>query len=363
MGSLAVFSPLLVVSLLAVSQMDFNDAVARANAARQAGDRDGAITLYSHAVQLNPQFAEGWRFVGELSAEEERFTSCRDALVQFVRLESTQAPGWSTLGLCEFETGDRTASLEHIRRALSMRTALPAEMVDVLRFHEALLLTREGQFDIALRSYREIVRSGPLSDTFVEGLGLAALNKPLMPDEVAADQHNLYRMAGIAIGKSMTGDNDGAEAELRELLRHYPASTDVQYLYGMCLLRVRPDEGVVQLRNILQTHPERADIRADIAYSLMKRGEAGRAWPFAERAAVEAPLNPLAQYVYGCALAARGDLRNGIVHLEQATNLDPGSLDCHVALAAAYSRMGRPLDSRRERLESIALARASGEGG
>jgi len=352
----------LAIFLLAVSPADFSDIAARAAAARQANDAPQAMELYRHALQLNPQWAEGWWFLGNLSADAERFADCRDALQQFVRLEDKQGEGWSTLGLCEFETGDYAASLDHIRHALAMGTGIPADMVDVLRFHEALLLTRAGQFDLALRSYAAIVRGGSRSETFVAGLGLAALHKPLLPNDIPPAEQDLYRIAGTAMGKSMVGDNDGAGAEFRDLLSRYPANPDVQYLYGTWLLPQHPDDGIKQLESLLDSSPQRDDVRAVIAYNLEQRGHLRRALPFANKAAEDAPGNPLAQYVYGRALAGTGDLQTGIAHLETAAKLDPSSLDCHVALASAYSRAGRPVDSRRERMESIALARASGAG-
>jgi tetratricopeptide (TPR) repeat protein len=348
--------------VLAVSPADFSDIAARAAAAREANNGSQAIALYQQAVQLNPQWAEGWWYLGNLSADAGRFAECRDALLQFVRLEDKQAQGWSTLGLCEFETGDYAASLEHIRHALTLGSGIPADMMDVLRFHEALILTREGQFDLALRSYSAIVRGGPRSETFVAGLGLAALHKPLLPNDIPPAEQDLYRIAGTAMGKSMVGDNDGAQAEFRDLLARYPSNPDVQYLYGAWLLPQHPDDGIKQLESLLDSNPQRDDVRAMIAYNLVQRGDLNRALPFAKKAAEDAPGNPLAQYVYGRALAGTGDLQTGIAHLEAAAKLDPSSLDCHVALASAYSRAGRPVDSRRERMKSIALARASGAG-
>jgi len=358
----SVLFSVLAMLALAVSPADFSDVAARAAAARQANDASHALDLYRQAVQLNPQWAEGWWFIGNLSADAGRFTDCRDALQHFVRLEDQQAQGWSTLGLCEFETGDYSASLDHIRHALASGAGIPADMVDVLRFHEALVLTRAGQFDLALRSYAAIVRGGPRSETFVAGLGLAALHKPLLPDDIPPDQQDLYRIAGTAMGKSMAGDEDGAQAGFRDLLSRYPANPDVQYLYGTWLLPQHPDDGIKQLESLLDSDPQRDDVRAMIAYNLVQRGHLNRALPFAKKAAEDAPANPLAQYVYGRALAGTGDLQTGIAHLETAAKLDPSSLDCHMALASAYSRAGRPVDSRRERMESIALARASGAG-
>ncbi len=63
------------------------------------------------------------------------------------------APALAMRGLCEFEIGDYEPSLKDIQRALALGAANQPRNEKILRYHEALLLTRTGRFEDALRSY------------------------------------------------------------------------------------------------------------------------------------------------------------------------------------------------------------------
>jgi Flp pilus assembly protein TadD len=58
---------------------------------------------------------------------------------------------------------------------------------------------------------------------------------------------------------------------------------------------------------------------------------------------------PSAQLVLGRALSETGDPRNAVEHLEKTAQLQPDNLEVHLALAKAYSKLGRKEDARRER--------------
>jgi Flp pilus assembly protein TadD len=88
----------------------------------------------------------------------------------------------------------------------------------------------------------------------------------------------------------------------------------------------------------------------------VQAGDESAALPWAQKAAEDGPLVPIARYTYGLILAHAGDMR-AIEQLEAAGKLDPANLEYHTALAGAYAKFGRRDNARRERLRSIALAR------
>ena len=83
----------------------FEELAAKATAAREAGNIPQAVDLYREALQLKPTCTEGRWFLGTLSYDSDRYDIGRQA-VEFVKLEDKAPPGWSFLGLCEFETGE-----------------------------------------------------------------------------------------------------------------------------------------------------------------------------------------------------------------------------------------------------------------
>ena len=81
------------------------------------------------------------------------YAAARDALSHYLELTPNAAPALAMRGLCEFEIGDYSASLKDIERALAQGAANQPRNEKILRYHEALLLTRAGRFEDALRSY------------------------------------------------------------------------------------------------------------------------------------------------------------------------------------------------------------------
>jgi Tfp pilus assembly protein PilF len=67
----------------------------------------------------------------------------------------------------------------------------------------------------------------------------------------------------------------------------------------------------------------------------------------------------MAQLVLGRALVETGDVAAGLPHLQTVLASDPQNLEAHLALAKAYSKLGKTDDARRERLQCLAI---SGQG-
>jgi tetratricopeptide (TPR) repeat protein len=342
----------------------FEELAAQATAAREANNVSKAIELYQQALQLKPAWAEGWWFLGTLFYDGDQYKSGRHAFAEFVKLEGKAAPGWSFLGLCEFETGEHEHALEHIRRGLEIGSGLEPTIEQVLRFHEALLLTRLGLFDQALPRFMPFVRRGVRDPALIAGVGLTALREPLLPKEVPPGRQALIAAAGQTAYLWMAGDTGKTGPAFQALVANYPTAPGVHYLYATYLLSFRPaEEAVEELKRELEVNPRSADARAMIALLMVRAGAQSAALPYARQAAQDGPTSPMAQYTYGLILAGTGDLRQAIERLETAERLDPASVEYHMGLAGAYSKAGRHDDARRERRTSIALARESDSSG
>jgi tetratricopeptide (TPR) repeat protein len=340
------------------SAATFEELAAQAAAARDANNVPQAIDLYRQALQLKPEWPEGWWSLGTLAYDSDQYPIGRDAFSNFVKLQSEDAPGWSLLGLCEFETGDYAHSLEHIERGLKLGAGgMDAGLTNVLQFHEALLLVKQGLFDQALPLFLPIVKRGSQDPTLAVGLGLASLRRPLLPQEVPADERELVSAAGKVTYLWMNGDSSNADPAFRALLAAYPSAPNVHYLYGTFLLGTNPEQALAQFRMELGINKHSADADAMISLLLIRAGKDDVALPLARQAVENGESTPMAHFVYGVLLTRKGELQQGIEELERAQKLDPNNLEYHIALANAYSKLGRNEEARRERLASIALAK------
>ncbi len=355
MRLLALFT--FVSVLLAADQNPasaFSDFARRASAAREANDLPKAIELYRQALSVDSGWQEGWWYLGSLSYDTDQFEKGRDALRQFVNLNAGAAPGWALLGLCEFETGKYSPSLEHIERALSLGVGND-QMTGVLRYHEALLLTRGGNFDKALQKYAAFTHSTATNPEVLLGIGLAATRQAKLPSELATADKELLTEIGKAVFYTMANRLSDAEQIYAELLRRFGTAPRVHYVYGVFLLANDPPRAISELKKELQISPGSVSASAMLAWLYLQQGEAAAALPFSETAASHDPGSALSQSVFGRALADTGDLKHGIEHLEKAVALDPSNLEAHLALATAYSKAGRKEETLNERRISIAM--------
>jgi tetratricopeptide (TPR) repeat protein len=336
----------------------FEDVVARASSAREQGDAHRALELYRQALQLNPQWPDGWWYLGALQYGDGAYPVARDALSRYIELTPDAGPALAMRGLCEFETGEYSQSLKDIQRGLSFGAANAPRNEKILRYHEGLLLTRSGRFEDALHSFGPLARDEEANSQLPLAVGLAGLRVPLLPKDVKTDQREMFSLAGTATLHFMAGDESRGRQEFQDLFQHFPSEANEHYLYGYLLFAVSPDEAVKEFKRELEIHSNAA---ADVMLawvSLLENDPAG-ALPYARQASERDPGVPGVQLVLGRSLAETGEVKTGIEHLEKALQFDPENLEVHLALATAYAQSGRKEDARRERLRSLQLTERS----
>jgi tetratricopeptide (TPR) repeat protein len=189
------------------------------------------------------------------------------------------------------------------------------------------------------------------------GMGLAGLRIPILPKDLRADQRDLVLASGSAASHMMAGDAEKGRQDFQVLFEHFPATTNVHYLYGYLLFAGDPDEATEQFRRELEIAPANAAAHVMLAWGLLLRNDYSGALPYAEKAVAEAPTSPSAQLAIGRALVETGDLDSGLEHLDAALKLDPDNIEIHLAMVRAYSKSGRKEDAKRERLLSLNMTK------
>src|SRR5215469_16622651 len=138
----------------------FEDLSAKAQQAYESNHPEEAADLYSRAVKLRPDWAQGWWAIGMIEYERDRYPECRDALTRMVQLDTSAAPGWALLGLCEFRTKQYDASFQHLKKAhmLVPVTQPGGPLLDMADYHLSLLLTQQGAFEVAQEFLMRVAR-------------------------------------------------------------------------------------------------------------------------------------------------------------------------------------------------------------
>ncbi|MCX6599077.1 MAG: tetratricopeptide repeat protein [Acidobacteria bacterium] len=330
---------------------------AQAEAARKAGQLDEALKLYRQGTAVAPRWADGWWSLGTISYLKEQYPQCRDALQRYVALEPKSSVGLAFLGLCQFETGQFDAALRGIEKAYAMGLPSGDTVTREALYKLAVVQTKSGNFERALQICTALHREKE-SPEVVALAGLAALRKPVFPQEMAPDDRELIFKMGRAM--MLAADRHAGQAGklLAELVESYPKTPNVNYAYGAFLIATEADRGLDELRAELKLDPNHLPALVTLADELMKRGNPAEALTVAEHAAKQAPRNFPARALYGRALVENGKVQPGIVELEYALKLAPDSPQVHFFLASAYGKAGRKEDAAREREQFLKLKQA-----
>ncbi|HKW17274.1 MAG TPA: tetratricopeptide repeat protein [Terriglobales bacterium] len=335
--------------------LSFDELVSGANSAREQNDPARAIELYTRALQVNPKWPDGWWFVGSLEYRTGAYAEAQDALSHYIELTSDPGPALGLRGLCKFEIGDYTGAVADIEKGISLGAANDPRNEQILRYDEALALTRLGRFQDALKSYSYLAQNKITSPELIIAIGLAGLRMSLLPKDMPDDQQPLVEAAGSATFQFMSGDEPGARKTFEELFRRFPDARNAHYLYGYLLFNTDADSALAEFRRELEVQPTNTEAAVMGARILLLRNRAAEALPFAQKAVAQEPNSAAAELVLGQALSDGGDVHGSIEHLEHALKLEPDNLEVHIALAKSYSRSGRKDDARRERLLCLQL--------
>jgi tetratricopeptide (TPR) repeat protein len=334
----------------------FESIAASAAAARAGGDVAGAVQLYTKAVTLNPQWPDGWWFLGTLQYGSDQYDAARDALTRFINLSQNAGAALALRGLCEFELGQYPESLQDIQHGISLGAANQKRNATILTYHEALLLVRLGRFEEAVSKYGVFVKQGDTNEDVTTGLGLAGLRLPLFPKDIDPTQVELVTAVGRAAVPMLSGDLTAGNLAFQQLFRRYPQTPNIHYFYGYLVFPSDPEQALAQFQQELTVAPSSAIAHAMIAWTYGLRGNYTDALPNAQKAAAEDPSLPMSQLVLGRSLVETGDLTGGLAHIEKVLKSEPENLEAHITAAKAYSRLGKKEDARRERMLCLQLA-------
>jgi tetratricopeptide (TPR) repeat protein len=343
----------------------FDEAVRKADQAREAGRLEEALDLYGKALQIRPNWAEGWWYAGTILYDGDRYADARDAFRNLVTIEPKRAHAWGMLGLCEYQTREYDRAVNSLQRGRSLGLTGNSEIESVVRYHAALLYIRFEQFEVAFDILSEFVREGRESPKIIEAFGLTMMRMPFLPTELPSDKREQVLIAGRAGFDMAAHRRDEARKSFDELLARYPDAPNVHYVHGVFLLNQDSDAALEEFRRELKNFPSHVPSLLQMAFEYMKRNEYEASLPLAEKAAQLAPKLYPARNVLGRVLLELGQVERSVKELEEGIRMAPNVPEMYYALARAYTRAGRRQDAARaretfQRLEKLRNAQREG---
>jgi len=329
---------------------------AQAEAARKANRIDAAIALYRKGVAMKPAWEEGWWSLGTLHYSLDHFAEARDAFRHLAAIQPGAGASWAMLGLSEFETKQYDQALSHLRHAAELHSGTDQSIADESNFHLALLLTRNQEYEGAMKVLALFAQRNLNDAKYIEAMGIAALRKPLLPSELIPTDRQLVMDVGRVMYDATALRTTEAGAEFKILVDKYAETPNIHYLYGSFLMYADANNGLREMKKELEISPAHVPAMVTIANEYIQRKDFQSALPYAQKATELEPQSFPAHAVLGRVLAEGDvDCQRGIQELEEARKLAPGSPQVRIALATAYAKAGRKEDAARERREFLKL--------
>lgn len=335
-------------ALLAQTQANtgFASLAAKADEARVSNRLDEAVTLYSNAVAMRPDWAEGWWSLGTLYYDKDDYARAAEALQKVVNLSPRAGAALAMLGLCEAKLGRNEAALRHIEAGGALGGAEDPQLRRVMLFTKGTLLLAAGQFGKAQDVLGALARDGSDRDELILALGRSVLG--IMPSDASAPL-DLLRRAGRAEYYAARREIQNASREYGSLATDFPRMHNVQFAYGRFLLANHEDDKAIPaFEREIENTPNHLLARLGIAGIKLVRDPAS-GLPYAEKAVELAPELPEAHYLLGALLLETGNSRRAIYELETARAGAPKEAKIHFALGRAYASVNRKGDAARAR--------------
>ena len=323
--------------------------MAKADAAREAGNLPHAIALYKQVVQKEPRNAQAWWYLGLSYYDRDEFPGCVEAFNRVSQLDLKNGPAHVFAGLCEFRVKKYEDALAHIVEGKRLGVPEKTELDRIAQYHYVLLLGKLGQFEAAASALVTLAKTTPDAPRLVEMAGINALRIPALPDELTDAQKEPVRLAGRAALAAWQQGISEARKLADELLAKYPDWPNVHYFSGWLRLREHSDAAIAEFEKELARDPSHVQAYLQIANEYLKRGESAKALSFADRAADLAPGDFAARTLYGRVLMDQEKFPEAIRELSAAVQLVPTNPEAHLYLAKAYERSGQTTEAAKHR--------------
>lgn len=337
-------------SLNTTSEDSFETLIQKGAAAQAAGQIDATVSYYQRALALRPEWEQGWMNLGTIYYASAHYPEAVAALKNAASINGRNGNVWALLGLSEFETKDYKNSLIHLERGQDLGLASNKSAMQIARYHLAILLIRDGEFERATDLLTPESGSGPLAEPVKFALGMSLLRIRSFPEEVDPASNALVRLAGETAALLSESKYDLAFAKLEQLLQMNSRVPYLHYAYGTALASLsRYDEAEKQFAEESVITPSSALPylrRSTIALQLRRAEEASQ---LAARAVQLAPESGEGHYLSGRSLLELGKTTEALQELETARTLAPNSPEVRFSLARAYTKAGKPEAAEQER--------------
>ncbi|HVJ09056.1 MAG TPA: tetratricopeptide repeat protein [Acidisarcina sp.] len=324
----------------ATAATSFVDLQRTAAAEMDAGKNAEAIRDTRRALEIRPDWREGWWNLGTLQYETNQYVEAAGAFRKVIESAPGSGTAWALLGLCEFELKDYATALSHLEKAQSLGVGDDPEIAKVSSYHLALLRIHEGDFERGRELLDSAFGQSRLSPQVKLALGLAMLRVPILPEEMDPSKDAVVRDAG-EIASSKTD----SVTLFPKLIANYPSTPYLHYEYGLRLKDAgRWKEALVQQHEEVRVSPLSALPWIEISALQLRLKNAAGAVSAAEKAVVLEPGLRAAHNSLSAALESSGNRTRAKQERDRISALHEESKVRDPRMISLYAAGGSSID-------------------
>ena len=327
----------------------FGEAARQAEQARTSGHLPDAIQLYRKAVQLRPDWSEGWQSLATIYYEQERFPEAKQAFEHYIATGKDVELAYAYLGLCEYEMRDYEHASEHLSRWIGKGAIGDEQLTDAASVRWSELRTKEGRFVEALYLLDKVAaRHGP-DPALVEAMGLAWMHMKYLPEDYPPERREVVWLAGSAAAWVAARKPERSHEFLDRLADYYSQEPSVHFLRGFVYESEHRDEDAQkEYREELKISPDYTAALVELSLLDVQLGKLDEAGDVASHAVAIEPNNAQPHYAFGRVLLAEKKWAESAAELQKAKQIAPNAAEVHFHLATVYRQLGRGADAARE---------------
>ncbi|WP_326939571.1 tetratricopeptide repeat protein [Actimicrobium sp. GrIS 1.19] len=315
--------------------LDCEDAQAQAElgmALQQTGNLAGAVTAYSRAIALQPEWPEMHVMLGLALQQLGQRDDAIGALRRAVALRSDDAQIWSNLGVLLQECGRSSDAIEALQHAIRLKPRMTEAHANL-----GVILRLLGRPEEAIESLRHALALQPNYAEAHANLGacfnqLGRLDDAAGALRVATVLRPGYAEAHADLGRVMMalGRPADAAAACRTAISLGMETSDNYLSMGVALQDLgQQDEAVAAYQRALDLEPDCADACSNLGVVLLEQGAHDKAIAAFRQATALNPAHPHAFANLSIALHERGDDEQAAQCFAQAVLRSPEDADVY----------------------------------
>jgi predicted Zn-dependent protease len=308
----------------------------------EAGRTGDAIRDYKLALELQPDWKEGWWNLGMLQYDSNRFAEATAAFRKVVASAPYAGTAWGLLGLSEYETEDYDAALTHLEKAQSFGIRDDDEIARISSYHLGILWVRAGDFERAAKLLQATFGSGVVSPQAKIALGLATLRIPLLPEQLDPSWEALVSEAGAAAVAD-------APERFAALLQAHPNTPYLHFAYALALEKAgKIGEAREQLLAETRISPQSPIAWIELSRLELQQTAVSEALKAAQEAVRISADNREAHQIFAQALEAAGKKEQAAAERQFAAAARPPHREQRMILLYANARSGATAQANQE---------------